>query len=252
MRLNHYPFSLRKALALISVVLSTFNVSAADILELYAVDYPPYMIIDAQGKVSGIDADVTQSAFASVGVPVRILTAPWKRVLKSLQFGSIAGALSCSKRPGREKFIAYSNKVSEANQVAVMKVDGDASQLVRFADLAKFKVMAVDGWGVQKELETKKIAHVTAQEMDDGIKSVVFRDVDIFYSGELTTLYRVRQLGLQDKIMTKRFVDKPSVSFHLCLSKSVDGNQALIEKFNQGLQNIKASGEFDAIYKKYL
>ncbi|MEH6446080.1 MAG: transporter substrate-binding domain-containing protein [Oceanospirillaceae bacterium] len=252
MQLNFLTFLPPNKLALLCVVFSTFNVTAADIVELYAVDYPPYMIIGPQGKVSGIDAEVTISAFASVGVPVQILTAPWKRVLKSLQYGSIAGALSCSKRSGREKFIAYSDKVSEANQVAVMKADGDDSQLNSFADLAKFKVMAVDGWGVQKELEAKKIAHITTQEMDDGIKSVVFRNVDIFYSGELTTLYRVRQLGLQDKIKTKRFVDKPSVSFHLCLNKSIDGNQALIEMFNQGLQNIKASGEFDAIYKKYL
>ena len=221
-------------------------------IELYAVNYPPYMIIDQQGAISGIDVEVTKSAFAAVGVPVKMMTAPWKRILKSLEFGYIAGALTCSYRAERERFVWYSDKVSEANQVAVFKKSADLSGLINFDDLRNYKVMAVEGWAIQKELEKSNITHETTLEMDNGIKSVAFRDVDVFYNGELATLFRAQQLNLQDQIKIKRLSDKESSTFHLCLSKEYSDSKNLISKFNQGLKLIKATGEYDSIYSKYI
>jgi len=221
-------------------------------IELYAVNYPPYMIIDQQGVISGIDVEVTKSAFAAAGVPVKMATAPWKRILKSLEFGYIAGALTCSFREERERFVWYSDKLSEANQVAVFKKGADDSGLINFDDLRHYKVMAVEGWGIQKELEQNSIAHETTLEMDNGIKSVAFRDVDVFYNGELATLFRAQQLDLQGQIKIKRFADKESSTFHLCLSKGYTDSKSLVSKFNEGLKLIKASGEYDSIYSKYI
>lgn len=245
--------SLRKLLVTAGLFICT-SVSFADHqpLELYAVDYPPYMIVKSDTDISGIDVEVTRAAFAEMGIEVDILTAPWKRVLKNLEHGRIAGSLTCSRRPERESFIAFSDKVSEANQVAVMAKNADTSGLNVYADMHKFKVMAVEGWGIQKELEREGIEHVITQEMDNGIRSVVYRDIDIFYSGELTTLYRARQLGLQDQIKIQRFSDRQSSSFHLCLSKQHPDVEHLLKQFNTGLARIKASGVYDAIYQKYL
>lgn len=220
-------------------------------IELYVVNYPPYMIVEGD-HFSGIDVEVTQAAFAKMGIKTKILAAPWKRILKNLEHGRIAGAITCSKNTNRLSFMDYSDEVSQANQVAVMSKTTDDSTLKSFEDLNKFKVVAVAGWGIQKELTRKGIAHDTTQEMDNGIKSVVYRGVDVFYNGELTTRYRARQLNLLDKIKTKRFADKDSTSFYLCLSKKFTANAGLLEKFNLGLAKIKASGEVAAIRKKYL
>lgn len=252
MKLDNSGFMFIRMLVVFSFLYSGLSVAqTVKTIELYALHYPPYMIIDQQGGISGIDVEVTKSAFAAVGVPVKMLTAPWKRILKSLEFGYIAGALTCSYRAERERFVWYSDKVSEANQVAVFKTQTDVSGLINVEDLRHYKVMAVEGWANQQELEKSNIAHATTLEMDNGIKSVVFRDVDIFYNGELATLFRAQQLNLQDKIKTKRFADKKSSTFHLCLSKGYSESKNLVSKFNQGLKLIKASGEYDSIYSKY-
>jgi len=242
-----------KVLAILSSLYAGLSVAqSAKTIELYAVNYPPYMIIDQQGVISGIDVEVTQSAFAAVGIPVKMKTAPWKRILKSLEFGYVAGALTCSYRVERERFVWYSDKVSEANQVAVFKKGADVSGLINFDDLRHYKIMAVEGWAIQQELEKSNIAHKTTLEMDNGIKSVAFRDVDVFYNGELATLFRAQQLDLQDQIKIKRLADKESSTFHLCLSKEYSDSKNLISKFNQGLKLIKTSGEYDSIYSKYI
>ncbi len=242
----------RNCFAFIWLCLCSVVVAAEDVIELYAVDYPPYMIVSDVNNISGIDVDVTREAFAAVGITAKINTAPWKRVLKNLEHGRVLGALSCSKRPDRVSFMLFSDQVSEANQVAVMSKGLDDRKLVNFQDLSNFKVIAVEGWGIQRELVRKNIPHTTTAEMDNGIKSVVYRDIDVFYSGELTTLYRAGQLGIQDDIKIKRFTDKESSSFHLCLSKGYPDSQRLLQLFNTGLAKIKASGRFDAIYEQYL
>lgn len=221
-------------------------------IELFAIDYPPYTIVNEQSQVSGIDVDVVTAAFSSVGVSIVFKTAPWKRIIKNLEHGYIAGYTSCARRPEREPYILFSDKVSEANQVAVMATKTDVRKLTNLMDLQHYKVTAIDGWAIQKELTKKGIKHIKAPDMDSAIRSVVFRDIDALYIGELTALYRAQQLGLKDKIKTKRFADKQSATFYLCLSKLYPGNPELLQQFNTGLKRIKKSGEFDAIYNKYL
>lgn len=221
-------------------------------VEVFVIDYPPYTIVNEQSQISGIDVDVVTAAFASAGVEAVFRTAPWKRIEKNLEHGYIAGATSCSRRPEREAYILFSDKVSEINQVGVMATETDGSKLSNLMDLQHYKVTVVDGWAIQKVLVKKGIEHIKAPTMDSGIRSVVFRDIDILYNGELTTLYRAQQLGLQDKIKIKRFSDKHSTALYLCLSKHYPGNLKLLEKFNTGLKHIKASGELDVIYDKYL
>jgi polar amino acid transport system substrate-binding protein len=221
-------------------------------VELFVIDYPPYTMVNEQLQVSGIDVDVVTAAFTSMGVEIAFRTAPWKRIRKNLEHGYIAGYSSCARRAEREAYILFSDKVSEASQVAIMSLDADDSQLSHLMDLKHYRVTAIDGWSIQKELVKKGIDHVKAPDMDSGIRSVVFRDIDILYNGELTTLYRAQQLGLRDKIKIKRFADKQGAKFYLCLSKKYPGNVELLKKFNAGLKRIKASGEFDVIYDKYL
>lgn len=245
--------SIQKILALVVMVMLTRAVIAADeTVELFAVDYPPYTIVNDQAEISGIDVDVVIAAFNSVGVDVKFSTAPWERIRKNLEHGYIAGYTSCAKRPARMAYILFSDRVSEANQVALMATNTDTRKLNNLTDLKHYKVTAIEGWAIQKELETKAIKHVTTPDMDSGIRAVLFRDIDIFYIGELTALYRAQQLGLKKKLKTKRFADKQKSEFYLCLSKEYPGNPELLKQFNTGLQRIKASGEFDAIYDKYL
>lgn len=221
-------------------------------IELFTIAYPPHTIIDSQGIISGIDVEVTQAAFAAVGINAKILSAPWKRIEKNLKHSRIIGALSCSKRASRAGFIIYSDQLSEANQVAVMAIDAKTRPLKNLTDLNHFQVTVVEGWGIERELINANIPHSTTSDIDSGIRAVVYRDVDVFYNGELASLYHARQLGLQDKIKTKRFTDKDSVPFYLCLSKAYPGNTKLLEQFNIGLEHIRESGELDEIYDRYL
>jgi len=249
-----FSFFNRPALS-ISILLTTLSCFATaedNQIELFVVDFPPYTIINPQNTITGVDAEVTQAAFAAVGIDAIISYSPWKRIIKNMQHGQIAGTITCSKQPGRESFILFSQPLSEDNHVAFTLKEFDANKLSTLSDLHNYRVTTVEKWGVERELTDQNINHTKAPDTDSGIHSVVFRNIDIFYNSELATLYRARQLDLQNSITAHRLKDKDSTPFHLCLSKHCPGNQKRIKQFNTGLEKIKNSGEFDAIYKKYL
>ncbi|WP_415891664.1 transporter substrate-binding domain-containing protein [Neptuniibacter sp. PT8_73] len=241
----------RLAMSIVILLLSPFAI-AKQTIQLYSVDYPPYTIIDDKGVISGIDVEVTQAAFAAVGINADIQTAPWKRILKSIRHGRMAGTVTCSKRAGRDQFILFSDVLSEANQSAVMRLERSDDDIVSFDDLGKVEVSVVDGWGIQKELQQAGIAHSIVPDVDSGIRSLVYRNVDVFYNAGLVTNYRARQLGLQDKIKIKRLKGKQSTQYHLCLSKAYPNAEVLLEKFNEGLRLIKSNGQYQVIYDRYL
>lgn len=241
----------RLAMSIVVLLLSP-AVIANQTIKLYTVDYPPYTMIDDKGAISGIDVEVTQAAFAAVGINADIQTAPWKRILKSIRHGRMAGTVTCSKRAGRDQFILFSDVLSEANQSAVMRLERADDDIVSFDDLSKVSVSVVDGWGIQKELQHAGIAHSVVPDVDSGIRSLIYRNIDVFYNAGLVTNYRARQLGLQDKIKIKRLKGKQSTQYHLCLSRSYPDAELLLEKFNEGLRLIKNNGRYQAIYDRYL
>ncbi len=224
----------------------------AESIELYTVDYPPYTIMGQDGVFSGIDVDVVKAAFLAVGINVELKTAPWTRILKNIEHGHTLGTISCSKRPERLEYVIFSAPISAVKDVAVMAALADDQALAQVSDLEKFEVIAVNGWGVEQELSRLGIAHTTTPSIETGINAVINRGVDVFYNGELSTLFRARELGLLDKIKLKHFKDKMSTPLHICFSKQHSESQRLVERFNLGLSRIKDQGIYQAIYDKYL
>ena len=224
----------------------------AESIELYTVDYPPYTIMGQDGVFRGIDVDVVKAAFLAVGIKVELKTAPWARILKNIEHGHTLGTISCSKRPERLEYVIFSAPISVIKDVAVMAALADDQALVQVSDLHNFEVIAVNGWGVEQELSRLGIAHTTTPSLETGINAVINRGVDVFYNGELSTLFRARELGLLDKIKFKHFKDKMSTPLHICFSKQHSESQRLVDRFNLGLSRIKEQGIYQAIYDKYL
>lgn len=242
---------LRVLLLWLASLISAPSLSAASAVELYIVDYPPYTIVDGNRR-EGIDVEVTRAAFAASNVSIKIKTAPWKRIMKSMEHGRIAGVITCSKRPERQKHFYFSDSLSEVNQVAVMRKERPDQDIVSFSDLDRVKVSVVDSWSVQKELQQANIPHIMVPDVDSGIRSLLYRDIDVFYNAHLVAKYRAQQIGLLDKIKIKRLEGKTGMPYFLCLSKNYPETDELLQKFNQGLQEIKINGQYKAIYERYL
>ena len=226
-------------------------VSSEKALTFYVVNYHPYMIINDNNEISGMDVDVVSAAFKEVGQSVNFEVLPWKRVMKLMQRGEIAGTLSCSKRKGREAYMLFSEHISFTRQAAITKSSTDTSKIKQLADLKNYSVTTVSGWGTADQMKQHDIDYIATQNIRSGLVSVLHRDIDVFYGPEIPSMYRAKKMGEQGSIKATYMDDVAANELHLCISNTYPSSQEILESFNQGLKIIKKNGTYKQIQAQY-
>lgn len=228
-------------------------VKANDALTFYVVDYPPYIIApNDESSIHGVDVEIVKAAFESQGIEVTFERLPWKRIIKSMQEGRIAGTVSCSKSESREDYMLYSAPISLVGRAMVSKNSLNTDSIRSIADLSNYSVVTVKGWGIQQELVDKDIEHRSSPDLASALKAVRFRKIDVLYMDEYPALYNVKKLGMQTELKVSRLQSKESVSLHLCVSQKFPDSERLKRVMDIGLRTIKANGSYDNIVSRYL
>ncbi|TDO98857.1 substrate-binding periplasmic protein [Marinomonas balearica] len=223
------------------------------LVTFYIVDYPPYLIeSDKHGATSGMDVDIVRAAFREMNISATVKVMPWKRIIKSMKKGLIAGTISCSKRKDRIEYMLFSDPISQINQAAISATDKHIGNVSQVSDLAKYKVVGVEGWGVLNNLKKNGVPFHTTKNIENGITSILYRDVDVFFNGSETTKYQSKLMGVRDQLTFTPFVDSTATDLHLCISKPFTNSKELVTVFDQGLSRLKANGVYSSIRSRYL
>lgn len=238
-------------LVLLSIFLMSTSVSSKEALLFYIVNYPPYMVINDKNEISGMDVDVVAAAFEAVEQPVEFGVLPWKRIMKLMQAGEIAGGLSCSKRKARESYMLFSEHISVTRQAAITRKDQDTSTLTKLEDLKNYSVTTVSGWGTEDQLRTHQIDYIASKDIRSALVSVLHRGIDILYGPEIPTMHRAKKMAEQGNIKATYLTDVPVNNLHLCISKNYPKSIEILNSFNRGLKKIKQNGKFEKIQSEY-
>ncbi|MCJ9429886.1 substrate-binding periplasmic protein [Kordiimonas marina] len=98
-------------------------------------DYPPYVIWQKDGRVSGLDADLLAGVMKRAGCAYRFKWVPFKRALRDVAFGALDGMPVVSQNPERAKtgyftltmrheFIAAFVRADDSRALAMTSLDG--------------------------------------------------------------------------------------------------------------------------------
>lgn len=97
------------------------------------LSYPPFEMIDARGKPSGVSVDLARSLAAELGRPVRIENIPFTGLIPSLLTGKIDVVISSmTDTPERRKSVAFSDPYLT---IGLAVLAGKKSGLTTAADL---------------------------------------------------------------------------------------------------------------------
>lgn len=227
--------------------------SESELVQLHVVDFPPYIIVsDSQVGITGMDIDIVQAAFAATGAEVNFSSTPWKRIIKSMERGTILGTVSCSRRPERLSYMLFSDEVTSTNRVAVSRTEIETSTIQSLNDLKNYSVVSIDGWGMEQQLTAENIPHETTSTYEGAMMAMRYRNIDIFYAAEYPSLYYARKLGIHRDIKITPIHSEPVTPLYLCMSKTYPNSREIMDRFNAGLQKIKQDGTYQAIRAKYL
>lgn len=241
-----------KNLFLATVVsLSTMSASYACDIKISWEPWQPYQFKDSAGKLSGLDIELTEAVVKEAGCKATFVEMPWNRQLSSAEAGDVDVVMGAGKSAEREKFANFSNGYrNEINALFVKK--GTGADIKTVADLGKAgtKIGITRGSFYSDEVEAMKAKFDGSADVDElNVKKVLAGRLDGFIMDKYTGVSLVKSQNASDKIEVHP-VTISSGDVYLLVSKKTK-TAGLVEKLNEGLKKVKASGAHAKIVAKY-
>jgi len=234
-------------ITLVSLLFS-FNTSAEN-LKLTNGEWPPFLSKDL--KHYGVASHIVSEAFKNAGDEVKYGFFPWKRAFSSAQDGdNWIGSVIWSRSEERETNFLYSDPVIISKQVFFHRKGFDFDWN-SYDDLGKYKIGAAIGYFYGDEIENAekdgklRLSRISKEEnnfkklMASRIDLVV-ATIDVGYE----LLYK-HFTPAQAALVTNHSKVTRETGYHLIVSKKSSNAQAIIDRFNKGLKELKASGRYE-------
>lgn len=213
--------------------------------------FSPFEFQDADGNIVGIDMDILAAIAEDQGFTYDLQYVGWDAAIAACQAGQangmIAGASITDAR--KESGWIFSNGYYDATQGMAVASD---SAITGFADLNGKKVAVKNGTMSNQYAESIKNEYgfevVTFSTSPDMYQAVMGGQVDACLDDTPILKYNIKIGELDMKYVDGTENEPAQYGFAIFDA----ANQELVDKFNAGLENIKANGTYDEIIAKYL
>ena len=213
--------------------------------------FSPFEFQDADGNIVGIDMDILAAIAEDQGFTYDLQYVGWDAAIAACQAGQangmIAGASITDAR--KESGWIFSDGYYDATQGMAVAKD---STVTGFADLKGKKVAVKNGTMSNQYAESIKDEYgfevVTFSTSPDMYQAVMGGQVEACLDDTPILKYNIKIGELDMKFVDGTENEPAQYGFAIFDA----ANQDLVDKFNAGLANIKASGEYDEIIAKYL
>ena len=210
--------------------------------------FAPFVFQNSSNQYTGIDMDLIKASAEDQGFEIEITNPGFDAAINAVQSGQADGMIAgMSVTDARKETFDFSDSYYTANTILGVK---ESSTISSYEDLKGKTVGVKNGTASQTFL--------TENQSKYGYKIKTFADGSSMYDSLNT--------GSIDAVMDDEPVLKYSISQGQKLKTPIEGtpigetafavkkgsNPELIEMFNNGLANLKASGEFQKILDKYL
>jgi polar amino acid transport system substrate-binding protein len=212
--------------------------------------YAPFASENEQKELVGFDVDIMRAVADKAGIRIRIVNTPFDGLFNALAQGDRDILISTiTINDQRRQSMDFSEPYFVANQLIVLPKN---SKVTKFENLKSLKIGVQSGTTADEAAQNlvgKNSPNVkrfesmplSFQELEGGGVDAVIGD-----NGVVTNFVK------NNPAKNFRIVDDPSFPkehYGIAVKK---GNQDLLAKLNHGLEQIKADGTQDRIYKKYI
>ena len=210
--------------------------------------FAPFVFQNSSNQYTGIDMDLIKAIAEDQGFEIEITNPGFDAAINAVQSGQADGMIAgMSVTDARKETFDFSDSYYTANTILGVK---ESSTISSYEDLNGKTVGVKNGTASQTFL--------TENQSKYGYKIKTFSDA--------ASMYDSLNTGSIDAVMDDEPVIKYSISQGQKLKTPIAGtpigetafavkkgsNSELLEKFNKGLANLKANGEFQKILDKYL
>ncbi|MFD1039055.1 basic amino acid ABC transporter substrate-binding protein [Virgibacillus byunsanensis] len=212
-------------------------------------DYPPFEYKDENGDLTGYDVELVEAIAEDQNLTVDWKIMKFDGIIPALQAQQIDGAVSAiTIRDDRKEVVNFSDPYFESGLSLVVRKD---SEIESMEDLEGKTITAKQGTtSLEKarEFAEQYNGDVTVLTEDAALYlAVEAGNADAAINDFPSVAYKIRQDedDTQLRIVGDRLTGE---DYGIALVKD---DEELLNKYNEGLQNLRDSGEFQEIYDKY-
>ena len=237
---------MKKLLLTVMLMVSAFAANAQEITFAMESSYPPFETTNEKGEIIGFDVDVANAICKEIQATCHFKSQAFDALipgLKSKRFDASISAIDITD--ARAKQVAFSNAYydSSASYVA----------LKGKADLASAKTVGVQNGTTFQQYtaaESKQYNAKAYASLQDAILDLKNGRIDIIF-GDTAVLADMisKEAEIQfvgDKVTDKKYFGN---GLGIAVNKS---SKELLESLNKGLEAVKANGEYQKIYDKWM
>lgn len=238
-----------KKLLLVSILASSaFAASAQDITFAMEPSYPPFELTNEKGEIIGFDVDIASAICKAIEANCHFKSLSFDALIPSLikgRGGFEAAISAIDITPARAKQVAFTDAYYNSS-ASFIAVKGKAE-----LDNAK-NVGVQNGTTYQQYVnaEAKQYAAKSYASLQDAILDLKNGRIDIIF-GDTDVLREMFEKNPELTFIGQPVTDKRYFNngLGIALNKS---NTVLVESLNKGIAVIKANGEYQKIYDKWM
>ena len=208
--------------------------------------YPPYEFIDESGEPAGFNVELTRAIAEVMEMNVEFYLAPWSEIQAGLRAGQIDAVQRMSYSEERSKLFDFSPPHTVVHQAIFVRKD--SPKLKSIEDLEGKEIIIRAGDIMQDFVPENGISDkvIAAETSADAFRLLASGEHDCVLTVKLVGLYWIDKLKLDNIIAGPPIVDND-----YCFAVQ-HGNAKLLADFTEGLSIIEHTGQYKAIYDKWL
>jgi ABC-type amino acid transport substrate-binding protein len=245
---------------LLIIGLLTFSANAAEKkVTIATLNWEPY--VGQKLKNLGFTSDIIQKAFEKKGYTVEFKFYPWARGIKMTEDGRCDGIYPAYFNKEREKKFIYSTSFGSGavgfykrkDKPIAFSANPIKKPVEALKALKQYRIGLVRGYANTKEIdEADYLIKDVATSDETNLKKLFKKRLDLVFIDKYVARYIMHQ-KYPHFIDELEFMTPPldEKQLYICFSRKVKGLETAIEAFNQGIKEIKASGEFEQIMESH-
>lgn len=227
----------------------------AERVNIVVDDYPPF--IDQQAENKGFMTELVEKAFKLSGFESQVEFSPWKRIeaFEIDQHDKVSFSWIWNQE--RDKRWLFSNALMASPTILVAR-KGSSIEWTRYEDLKPYKIALSRGYSYGDEFDRliPEMDTQTANSDLQNIRKVLAGRVDLFPVDPYVGAMLIRQNFSAEERDQLMLIHEPQFTepytMHLVCSKKNENCQKHIEHFNQGLAQLRDTGELQKLIDQAL
>ena len=213
--------------------------------------YPPYVYMDNNGDITGLDVEIAREALRRMGYQAEFVSIDWERKKELVNKGDIDCIWGCFSMNGREEDYRWAGPYMVSRQVVAVNRHSDIQAL---EDLAG-RSIAVQATTKPEELfltrPTDDIPEVKVVfSLED--RSVQYAALESGYVDAIAAHEEAITQYMEDYGADFRFLDPPLLTTGIGVAFSDNDPRGLAEELTKTLAEMRQDGTMLAIVSKYI